>query len=456
MPLDPSSGQHTGILADGTIVDGTYINAYPEGYIIIVSGNRVDKTIRRRTIEDQVYVDCYDSIEDVEIPLSHFAPNLYEDVGFKSTVGDPCPNPPTCGPEANRATIVRLPQQDLCCDDFDEEGQTVNPPQPPPVQPPPIIVDPGTGGGGEVNPPEPPPPPPPPPEPPPPESEACGLDENGVPIPQVGWHGSAGCGYPNCCFCEGMHGTIRLKDFGYFTTHQDDCCVNISTCAMPGIYLAGCRTWTAQVFLDPNIPCPCGGPGVCFRSEQGSAIKVQAYNGCASVCALGAEFRDEYGSLELGKCNCCPSCGEVGSTDCPCPLDGLIYIANCAQSGACPNIQCDPTGVPSCNCGCGGRKWHKKWSCCMMWRPPNSFGCNPECVETNSCVPNEFICAESCQPYLEINIAGTNPNGYYDDFGRYVGNCREREYVYNCCDCGQGGDDCESGDWSTEIYQELF
>ena len=252
-----------------------------------------------------------------------------------------------------------------------------------------------------------------------------------------------------------MHGYIRLKDFGYFTTHQDDCCVNISTCSMPGIYISGCRNWTAKVFLDPNIPCPCSGPGICFRSEQGSGIKMQAYNGCASVCALGGEFRDEYGSLELGKCNCCPSCGQEGFTDCPCPLDGLVYIANCADTGACPNIQCDPTGTPSCNCHCGGRTWKKKWSCCMMWRPPNSYGCNPECIETDSCVPNEYICAETCTDYLEIDIGGAGPNGWWDDFGRYQGNCRHRDYVYNCCDCGQGGDDCESGDWSTEIYQEL-
>ena len=65
MPFDTQTGQWTGTLPDGTIVDGTYINTSPEGYIIIVSGNRVDKTLRRQVVDDQVYVDCYDSIEDV-------------------------------------------------------------------------------------------------------------------------------------------------------------------------------------------------------------------------------------------------------------------------------------------------------------------------------------------------------------------------------------------------------
>ena len=87
----------------------------------------------------------------------------------------------------------------------------------------------------------------------------------------------------------------------------------------------------------------------------------------------------------------------------------------------------------------------------MLWRPPNSYGCNPDCSEpdgTGYCAPNQYLCSESCQPWLEVSIAGAGPNGWWDDYGNYVGGCVQREYVDNCCDCGQGGDDCGfSNDW---------
>tara|TARA_R100000458_G_C8276157_1_gene251381 strand:+ start:1808 stop:3112 length:1305 start_codon:yes stop_codon:yes gene_type:complete len=400
--------------------EGVDLNISPTGYLIIEDVNRIDNTIRIKEPQEgaNFQIDVYRTLEDTEVPLDTSAPSLYT-VAAQMTLGDPCPPGIPCGEAANKAEIVRLPQQSLCCDDFDEEG--VGPGTP---------VDPGGGGqlggrnrqiGGTVEPPVIPPEPPITPD--------CQGDQ------ESGFFGAAGCGYPDSCVCVGHCIEFIWHDNGYLSSGHDNCCEMLCYCATEsggcGINFRTCSSITARVcygYDGPGSYC-CSG-GYCYSNGNGSSAVYNPYTGCMSLCRLGNEFRFSDGALRIGRCNCCPPCDigvDPNGPQCGgCELSGVIGVVPCTPS----TLNCYPFVEPECNCG-RRRTWKKRYTCCTA----SSSAC--------CCNPNDDNCictwteksADTCAIYLEMDYIGDlGPHGYWYD-GIYYGNCVQRSYLDCCCYC---------------------